>query len=158
MDPEQELVRKQIGRMKLVYGGMIVAVLAFTIAAIALGPVQTAEAAGPMPKMLAAMCVSLMVMELIAFFFVRNAIVARVPLEDGKPALANAIQAFFTVRIIGGAMAEGTALLGVIVVILAGPGVNILLVAVPLAALLVQMPTTAKWHAFLDRIRASHVR
>jgi len=36
-------------------------------------------------------------------------------------------------------------------------GLNILLVAVPLAALLIQMPGMAAWESFLERVRASHV-
>ena len=89
---------------------------------------------------------------------VRGVIISRVPAEADAPQFVGAIRAFVSLCLIGAAMAEGVALLGAIVVLLDGVGLNILLVAVPMAVLFMQFPSQARWESFLERVRAAQAK
>lgn len=158
MEPEQELVHRQIGTLRLVVGAMAVGVLGLAVVAAVFGPLELQQGAAPPTKLLAIICVALMAAEAVAYVAVRGMIISRVRVEGDAPQLVGALRAFMSLSIIGAAMAEGVALFGAIVVLLGGVGLNILLVAVPFAVLLTQFPSQARWESFLERIRAAHAR
>ena len=158
MDQVEETIRKHLGRLSIVVGAMGMGVLVFGVVAVMVGPLALPEDQGLPEHTLAIVCAVLMVVEGIVYIMVRGQIQRKVPARTDAAGALEALKAFTSVSVIGWAMAEGIALFGGVVVMLEGVGVNILLVAIPFAALLIQLPTWGRWESFLERVRGAQVR
>jgi len=158
MDVGGDVIQKQLSTLRIIVAALTVGVVVFTAVAIVVGPMGFEREPGLPGHTLALACAALMVMEAIAYPIIRGRIVAGISSQVDGPSEMTTLKAFSAVCVIGCAMAEGIALFGGMVVMIDGLGLNILLVAIPFAALIVQFPTTPRWESFLDKVRQAQVR
>ena len=158
MDASEDVIQKQLNTLRIIVAALTIGVVGVTAVAILIGPMDFERDQGLPDHVLAMACAALMVMEAIAYPIIRGRIVAGILSQADGPSEMMALKAFAAVCVIGCAMAEGIALFGGVVVMMDGLGLNILLVAIPFAALIVQFPTTRRWESFLDQVRQTQVR
>ena len=158
MDEVEGLIHQHLGKLRVVVAALGIGVVAFAVVAVIVGPLALPEDGGLPEHALAVVCALLMVTEAVAYFLVRRHVMAKIPAGTDTRSVLEALKTFSLICLMGCAMAEGIALFGGVVVMLEGLGLNVLLVAVPFAALLVQVPTNGRWESFLGKARAGQVR
>jgi hypothetical protein len=146
----------------LFFGSLVFGVIAFFLGPVGQQPPPAPPASGqaaaggmPMPALLRLVWGALAAGELLMFPIVRRAnlkLLVEEPATDEQADRESLIQSFRQLSIIAGALAEGLALFGGVILLLTGNPMDALLVALPLLALAVMFPTAAKQQAFVQRI------
>ena len=162
-DESAALRTLQIIIAALFFGSLIFGVIAFLLGPVGQQPPPATPASGqaaaggmPMPAMLRLVWGALAAGELLMFPVVRRAnlkLLVEEPAADEQADREALMQSFRQLSIIAGALADGAALFGGVILLLTGNPMDLLLVALPLLALAIMFPTAGKWDAFTAKIR-----
>lgn len=157
--------RRALRPLQMIVAALIVGVITFTIVALAVGGMQSGPGQAPAPAQagslsmantLRLVCAALIAGTLMVFPIVRRGqigVLSRQTSGGDADDRARLMQAFTATTIIGGALAEGPALFGAVILLLTGELQDLILIAVPLLVLLFRFPTAGRWESFVRGIQ-----
>jgi NhaP-type Na+/H+ or K+/H+ antiporter len=140
---------RQVKTLQIIIAAMVVGVLALTVVGLAIGPVMDESQVDSIKGVLLGVCGALIVMGAVVGRVVRSVTMRALSRQEEDDFERRAVTVYTTMTIVSAAAAEGPAVLGGVAVLLLGPGISILFVAVPLALLVVQFPTLGRWDSFV---------
>ncbi len=135
-------VGERIRALRIIVGLMALGVAAFA----AMAQVAPIKSDASLEKMMTIVTAAMGVSGIVGYFVIRMAILSkgrsRVDGNDSDFAKSTSIQAYFTVTLIGAAMAEGVALLGIVSSMITGQKLLLIAAAIGAMVILLQFPTS----------------
>lgn len=170
--PMNSEIQARLRVLQMIAGALIMGVAAFAAIAVVVGggqnaqpPGSSAAGGGSMIQTLRLVAGAVMmggIIGAVAFMAFNRKSAAQLRQYAGATAHEDELQSqlfgrFFVGAIISMALLEGPALFGAVIVLMGGNAMDLVLVAIPVAAMVATFPTTGKWERFSQRRSAGEL-